>query len=892
MTAPVLTRGQKVRVAEHGLGEVQADLGATVIVRFDGSIQECRKAEVIQIESVADALQAQRSHPPLEVVLRMQAECIESINGAWGVFARSRITLLPHQLWVCRKVLESWPARWLVADDVGLGKTIEAGLILSSLTSRRKVRRLLILCPASLVEQWQYRLRTMFDIRTSVYIPAADTGRSDFWNTNPQVVASLHTLKMDNPNRRQRMLRADSWDLVIVDEAHHLNADEQTGPTLGFKLIQELLQARRVRSMVFFTGTPHRGKPFGFFSLLGLLSPGEFGPKLPSGEQLRKLPGVMIRNNKQNVTDLRGKPLFRELDVHSRTYSYSPAEEQFYNMLTEFIVTGKAYASHLGGRDGRAVMLVLISMQKLASSSVAAILRALKGRLSRISEASKTLQELQRAGTILKDQEEAESSGDLDEVSRLDEALAEMQLRLMADEQEWLERLITAGEAVQQETKVTSIVSEVRAFEPTTSVLFFTEYKATQSRLMSALIAEYGEKAVAFINGDGEARDIVGDDGRPKTIRANRAETADRFNRGEVRFLVSTEAAGEGIDLQGSCHTLIHVDLPWNPMRLHQRVGRLNRYGQRDQVRVISFRNPCTVESRIWTKLMEKIEQINEALRRVMADPEDMYQLVLGMTPPAVFRDVFAEADRVPIDKFDAWFDRETARFGDQDVIDTVRDLVGNCARFDFQEVSEKLPQVDLPDLEGFVTGMLVHNRRQPRLGPDGLSFKTPDEWLVDPAILPEYSGMLFDRGKVVSKTPEQLLGVGHKLVDMALDQASQLEGCVAVIAGGKLDCPILACRVFDRVTTGESVRLPVTCGAELRDGQIQMIPDWKLLRVLNGLSPHSLRQMEAPPASSSDEILPRLGEIATQAVTFVEKIGNLFRQPDVEVFAVLLPSS
>lgn len=887
----ILERGQKVRVAEHGIGEVQADLGPTVIVRFGNSIQECGKSDVVRIESVTDALQARRSHAPLEVVLRVQAECIGSINGAWGVFARSRITLLPHQLWVCRKVLEIWPARWLVADDVGLGKTIEAGLILSSLVSRRQVRRLLILCPASLVEQWQYRLRTMFDIRTSIYIPAADTERSDFWNTNPQVVASLHTLRLDSQDRHRRMLHADPWDLVIVDEAHHLNADEQAGPTLGFKLVQELVQARRVKSMVFFSGTPHRGKPFGFFSLLGLLRPGEFGPKLPIPEQLRNLPGVMIRNNKQNVTDLHGEPLFQELDVQSRTYTYSPAEEQFYNMLTEFIVTGKAYASHLGGRDGRAVMLVLISMQKLASSSVAAILRALRGRLSRIGEASKTLQAMQRAGSLLKEQEEAESSGDLDELSRLEESLAEMELRLMGDEREWLERLIAAAEAVQEETKVKSIVSELRAYEPTTSVLFFTEYKATQSLLMSALIAEYGENAVAFINGDGEAREVVHADGRRKTVRGNRTDTADKFNQGDVRFLVSTEAAGEGIDLQGRCHTLIHVDLPWNPMRLHQRVGRVNRYGQKKQVRVISFRNPSTVEGRIWAKLIEKIEHINQAFRRVMADPEDMYQLVLGMTPPDVFRDVFAEADRVPLEKFDAWFDRETARFGDQDVIDTVRGLVGNCARFDFQDVSEKLPQVDLPDLEAFVSGMLIQNRRQPRVGTDGLSFKTPDEWLVEPAILPEYNGMLFDREKVGNKSPERLLGVGHKLVDMAVDQATRLEGCLAVISGGKLDYPLLACRVFDRVTTGESDRLPILCGAELRDGQIRIIPDWELLKILNQLSPHSLRQMDSSAASVPDDILAKLPEIAVEAIAFVQKAGNSFRQPDAEVSAALVPS-
>jgi hypothetical protein len=172
------------------------------------------------------------------------------------------------------------------------------------------------------------------------------------------------------------------------------------------------------------------------------------------------------------------------------------------------------------------------------------LLPSIKWRERAISEASRTLKEMQRNAAAFKEHEEAESSGELDDVSRLDETMAEIELRLMADEQEWLERLVEAAESVQVETKTSSIIAEVRGYDPGTSVLFFTEYKATQSRLMSALIAEYGENSVAFINGDGEARDVVDSKGQPKTIRSKRTETADRFNRGDVRFLVSTEAAG------------------------------------------------------------------------------------------------------------------------------------------------------------------------------------------------------------------------------------------------------------------------------------------------------------------------------------------------------------
>ena len=297
--------GDMVRHPRFGIGTVRYDAGVTVIVRFEDGIEECDKATLSQIHTPLQSLLLSEWHSPLEVIARVQAEAIQSTNDNWGVFSRSRIQLLPHQLWVCRRVLETWPTRWLVADDVGLGKTIEAGLILWPLLSGGKVRRLLILCPASLVEQWQLRLKEMFDIRVARYVTDLDKGRSDFWNSQQSVIASLQTLRTNHGGRQERLLESEPWDLLLVDEAHHLNADEHSGPTLGYRLIEQLVSKNRVRSMVFFTGTPHRGKDYGFLSLLHLLRPDIFDPKLPISHQLSELSNVMIRNNKQNVTNLK-----------------------------------------------------------------------------------------------------------------------------------------------------------------------------------------------------------------------------------------------------------------------------------------------------------------------------------------------------------------------------------------------------------------------------------------------------------------------------------------------------------------------------------------------------------------------------------------------------------
>ena len=149
-----------------------------------------------------------------------------------------------------------------------------------------------------------------------------------------------------------------------------------------------------------------------------------------------------------------------------------------------------------------------------------------------------------------------------------------------------------------KETKIERILEVVEESFTGRSVLFFTEYKATQALLMSELQNRYGDGCVTFINGDGFIEGVKTAQGRSSNQKEDRRRAAERFNRSEVRFLVSTEAAGEGINLQESCSALIHVDLPWNPMRLHQRVGRLSRYGQTQPVDVVTVRNPDTVESR------------------------------------------------------------------------------------------------------------------------------------------------------------------------------------------------------------------------------------------------------------------------------------------------------
>ena len=821
---------QRVHHPRFGTGSVILDQGDTVVVRFEDRIESCEASSLTARLGVADAVMLRRWSPVLDVTLKAQAAAIRSLNDAWGVFSRSRIDLLPHQLWVCHRALQQWPIRLLIADDVGLGKTIEAGLILWPLLSSGKVRRLLILTPAALVEQWQYRLRTLFDIRMSMYRPEVDRPRADFWSTHNQVVASLPTLRKDRAGRHERLFEAPAWDMLIVDEAHHLNADEQTGKTLGYQFVERLVKEHRVQSCLFFTGTPHRGKPYGFWSLMSLLRPKVFDPHRPESEQLPWLRQVLIRNFKQKVTDMAGNRLFQAVNNHPERYNYYEAEQKFYQLLTDFILAGNAYASGLQRSQRRQVTLVLIAMQKIASSSVAAICAALTKRLHKLK---KEVDELRERHEPDFSASEEEDSGVLDALARW---MNQERFRILEDELPHLETLLEAAERVEEESKIRRISEIIDNQYSDRSILLFTEYKATQALMVSTLMARFGEDTVGFINGDNRLTGVRKPSGEETVLSANRETTAEAFNQGRIRFLVSTEAGGEGIDLQEQCHTLIHVDLPWNPMRLHQRVGRLDRYGQNHPVDVVTIRNPSTVESRIWDKLETKLNHVIKALGHAMDEPEDLMQMVLGMAGSGFFNELFTEGQAVRPDRLDEWFDAKTRSLGGRSAIETVTDLVGHCQSFDLSQL-EDVPRKDLPDLEPFFYGSLVKNHRRPDRARGSFSFNTPDAWLGPPGVRRRYEDLIFRRQSHDTEEAKRIVGVGHQVFDQALSHAVAAEGGLA--GDRETTHPLAVFQVQDAVTSSPGHLRQVVVGVTDRDtSELLLLRDEQLLDRLNQYKP------------------------------------------------------
>jgi len=847
MTPPDLSTDDTVSHPDFGTGIVEMADADKAVVRFGSDIKIVDPTDLTLKRDAEGALRRGERDPAADVLLRMQALAIRSLNEEWGVFSPSRIALLPHQLWVCRRVGARWPMRWLIADDVGLGKTIEAGLILAPLIANDRVRRVLILCPAKLVTQWVERLKRMFDLRFRAYAgdAAGSASGMNAWDAERFVVASAQTVRQGK--HRDRLLEAEPWDLVIVDEAHHANANAQAAQSLLFSLLKEMEEQERFESLLLFTGTPHRGKDFGFLALLSLLRPDLFDPRRPAEEQLPHLREVMIRNNKANATDLKGERLFTAVTTENHSYSYTDEETTFYETLSAFIEDGRAYTDSMGGGHLQSARkLVLTTIQKLAASSVAAVRATLRNRIDALEGRVAAMPE------AVDDDAEPMS--------------APAEVHLMRDEVARLRELLELADAVDEESKITRIITLVNDLPEGEAVLFFTEYKSTQALVVQALEEAFGEGCASFINGDD--RLVLPEVQGGSTAReSTRAEAADAFNAGRFRFLVSTEAAGEGIDLQHCCATLIHVDMPWNPMRMHQRVGRLSRYGQSRPVAVHVVRNPDTVDARIHDLLRHKLESIQSALDASMDEREDIAMLVIGMTPDGFYDELFAGAAEAG-DRMTDWFDARTSRFDETSAVDTARAIFGSVDRFDFGRDSEDTPNLDLPDLERFLQDALKREHRRLVRNEDGtFSFKAPDSWRSDRRMRRSYDGLSLSRTQ-----GENTLGVGHPAMDALLDDALARDAHVGVVDGLSQPLAIYTIRRgFDRA--GERMPL-IVIGME---GNVPLGPAALLTRFV-GLKPS---EGEATPLDAS--ALPRNPTAA------IEIAGKGDR---VQLQGVLLPAN
>ena len=562
----------------------------------------------------------------------------------------SRVDPLPHQLEaIYDYLLKLARVRFLLADDAGAGKTIMAGLLIRELKLRGLAERILISCPANLAFQWQRELKEKFDEQFFVFRGHDVRGQFGVnqWLEQKRVITSLDLAKRTDilPGLRQVQ-----WDLVIVDEAHRMSWTPPARKTARYAL-GELLRDTSDH-LLLLTATPHKGDPVNFSLFLQLLDADAFADvkSIRLAMDHRRAPFYLRRTKEAMVYFPERRPdgtwvaekIFTKRITHTVDFQIDGPEFDLYREVTRFVKQQSAKAAAQGEDPyARAVGFLMSLYQRRLASSTYAMRHSLENRAKRLEEGLRHAQELaQLVPPDLPDPEELEEMEE-SERARLEEMLEAVTLAQNAqqvrEEVEELRKLAIQAQAVEDSgaesklSRLKELLQNEGFFDkPDERLLIFTEFKDTLDYLVARL-KSWGFR-VGCIHGGMKpgTRDEPG----------TRLHAEQQFRDGAIQMLVATEAAGEGINLQ-VCHVLFNYDIPWNPNRLEQRMGRIHRYGQRKDCLIFNFVATNTIEGRVLQRLLEKLQEIRDAL-----DDDAVFNVVGEVLPAAhverVLRDYYA----------------------------------------------------------------------------------------------------------------------------------------------------------------------------------------------------------------------------------------------------------
>lgn len=560
----------------------------------------------------------------------------------------SLVDPLPHQITaVYESMLPRQPLRFLLADDPGAGKTIMAGLLIKELIARGDLKRCLIICPGSLVEQWQDELSQKFnlpfEILTNDKFEAARTG--NWFLENDLAIARLDKLSR-NEDVQQKLSAPDNhYDLIVCDEAHKLSATFFGGEvkyTKRYHLGQ--MVSGLTRHFLLMTATPHNGKEEDFQLFLALLDGDRFEGKFRDGVHQVDVTDLMRRMVKESLLKFDGTPLFPERIAYTVPFKLSPLEAQLYKEVTEYVREEFDRAAALEN-DKRAgtVGFALTILQRRLASSPEAIYQSLHRRRERLEKRLREMEILQRGGEVMpstkmldaddvEDLEDApENEVEQVEAEILDQATAARSIAELNLEINTLTRLENLASDVRrsgQDTKwreLSQLLGEIfttasiaqTAAEPSMpygpdklpkpkpsphqKLVIFTEHRDTLN---------YLERQISALLGRPDAISMIhGAMGREERRKAQESFLHDP----DVKVLLATDAAGEGINLQRA-HLMVNYDLPWNPNRLEQRFGRIHRIGQKEVCHLWNLVAEETREGDVYRKLLEKLEEARQAL--------------------------------------------------------------------------------------------------------------------------------------------------------------------------------------------------------------------------------------------------------------------------------------
>jgi len=803
---PELGSGEVIRVCEEN-GEYKVDVvfekgGQRILETFPESVIE-------PVDDIFQKFERGLSDRPTDFFLKQLAYQFPLENSG-GELSNSKTDLLPHQILLTHKVVEARRRRFLIADEVGLGKTIETGMIIRELHSRGEAKRILIVCPAGLTANWQNELKDCFRMYFDIF--GQDFTDSSFhaWEKHHLVIISIDTIK--KPARLEKLMKGPEWDIIIFDEAHHLSRKKygkKIDVTQNYRLAEKLKGV--TRDLVFLSATPHQGDGFQFWSLIQLLDDQLFENPEAMEDHRGLLNRVMFRRTKREVTDVDGNPIFMKRNVHSQKFSLSMREQRFYEKLTEYLREG--YNAAGAGQDKttkqqRAVGFIMATFQKIMSSSPRAIKQSLRRRLIAIYARRQMALESGLHGAItradistqiMKYQEEMRrividllsyERGKID-YTDADAYIAQLKQRLKKRpkfEEEitnWaLDALEVSDDIIEAEAnipnedqKVKELISliedgpdrkfdtlvraveQIRRANEREKIIIFTQYLETLFFLQEELGKYYGPEKIALIKGG--------------PLEEKIASCESFWDENGAQFLICTSAGGEGINLQ-ICRILFNYDLPWNPMAVEQRIGRIHRYGQTETAQVFNLVAEGTIEENVYSILEQKLLEIAKTIGKVDnltgEVTEDFRSEVLGYLGSSLnYNELYKEAlinrdyDRTEQEIIEAIKQAKEAS-------DALRQLTQDLTTFNLENYIKLKGKYSLDDLRVFCEKAIISL---------GGSFIPSGEivGIVVPPVLKKYPGVssryenaTFSRKTATRKKGIELMGIGHPLIDALLD--------------------------------------------------------------------------------------------------------------------------
>ena len=560
----------------------------------------------------------------------------------------ARVDPLPHQLEAVYDYFLKLPRiRFLLADDPGAGKTIMAGLLLKELKIRGLIQRILIVTPANLSFQWQREMKEKF--REPFEVVRGDVLRASYgsnpWQEKSQVITSISWVSRIE-DARDSLLRS-RWDLVVVDEAHKMSAYAEEHKTLAYQLGEAL--SEMTDHYLLMTATPHKGDPDNFRLFLQLLDKDVYGDVRSLEEAMRRHEAPFyLRRVKEALVKFphpetgQVETLFSKRQVFTTEFQIDAEEWDFYEALTRYVEDQSIKASVTDSAQGRAVGFTMALLQRRFASSVYAVRRSLermREKRQRILDDPQGYRQEQLLRHVPDDFDELPEVEQQRVLQQLEDVVASVDPVALKTEIRQLGNLIEQARFLEQReiesklVRLRELLAEQGVFrDPKMKLLLFTEHKDTLDYLVKKL-GEWG-LSVTQIHGGMP----IGDRDMPGT-----RIYAERAFREVCQVLVATEAAGEGINLQ-FCWLMINYDIPWNPIRLEQRMGRIHRYGQERDCLVFNFVATNTREGSVLQKLFQRLQEIEREL-----DPQRTGKIfnVLGDIFPAnelerMVRDMYA----------------------------------------------------------------------------------------------------------------------------------------------------------------------------------------------------------------------------------------------------------